>query len=96
MQKYEAGRVKQVIEEILWQVWDPIGMKEITDAPRDEYSGYVNRVLELLTSGASDDVIANHLLQIATERMGLTEFTIADMRPTVAALRAIELAQDWH
>jgi hypothetical protein len=96
MQKYAAQRVKQVIEQILWQVWDPIGMKGITDAPEDEYSGYVNGVLELLTSGASDEVIADHLLRIATEGMGRPELTIADMRPTVAALRAIELAHDWH
>jgi hypothetical protein len=55
---------------------------------------YVNSVFELLTSGASDEAIAEHLLWIATDRMELGGPTIAHMGPTVAALRAIVLPSD--
>ena len=89
MEKYAARSVKQQIDRILWEVWDPIGVNKI--APRDEYSGYVNGVFQLLTSGASDEEIAQHLLTIVHDRMELKAAMVADMQPTVSALRAISL-----
>jgi hypothetical protein len=32
------------IDEILWREWDPIGISELEDAPRDEYYGYLPQV----------------------------------------------------
>jgi hypothetical protein len=55
---------------------------------------YVNGVFKLLKSVASDESIAEHLLTIATDRMELAGPTVAHMRPTVAALRAISLPSD--
>ena len=43
MEKYAARSVKQQIDRILWEVWDPIGVNKISPA-RDEYSGYVNKI----------------------------------------------------
>jgi hypothetical protein len=51
----------------------------------------VNGVFVLLTSGVSDESIAEHLLKIATETMELSYPTIAHMHPTVPALCAITL-----
>jgi len=93
MEKYAARRVKQEIDRVLWEVWDPIGVNQFPNA-RDEYSGYVNGVFGLLTSGASDESIAEHLLRIATDKMELAGPTVAHMRPTVVALRAIKLPSD--
>jgi hypothetical protein len=93
MEKYAARRVKQEIDRVLWEVWDPIGVNRIPNA-RGEYGMYVNGVFELLTSGASDESIADHLVTIATDRMELAGPTTAHMRPTVAALRAITLPSD--
>jgi len=90
MEKYAARSVKQQIDRILWEVWDPIGVNKISPA-RDEYSGYVNGVFQLLTSGASDEEIAQHLLMIVHDRMELKAATVAEMQPTVTALRAISL-----
>jgi len=92
VEKYAARKVKQEIDRILWDVWDPIGVNTISPA-RDEYSSYVNGVFELLISGASDDAIAEHLLKIAKDRMQLNGSTLADMRLTVVALRGINLPQ---
>jgi hypothetical protein len=90
VEKYTAQVVKQEIDRILWEVWDPIGVNELSDA-RDEYSSYVNGVFELLVNGASDDAIAQHLFAIASDRMELTVATCDDMRPTVRAVRKIAL-----
>jgi hypothetical protein len=90
MEKYAARSVKQQIDRILWEVWDPIGVNKISPA-RDEYSGYVNGVFQLLTSGVSDEEIAQHLLTIVHDRMELKAATVAEMQPTVTALRAVSL-----
>ena len=90
MEKYAALKVKQEIDRVLWEIWDPIGVNKISPA-RDEYSSYVNGVFELLTSNASDDDITVHLLGIVHDRMELRAATVDDMRPTVAAHRAIRL-----
>ena len=90
MEKYAARNVKQQIDRILWEVWDPIGVNQISPA-RDEYSGYVFVVFQLLTSGASVEEIAQHLLMIVNDRMELKAATVAEMQPTVTALRAISL-----
>jgi len=51
---------------------------------------YVN-VYELLVSGADDIVLAEHLLRIVTDIIGLGGANTDAMRPTVTALRAIKL-----
>ena len=91
MEKYAARKAKQEISRILWEVWDPIGVNKIPGA-RDEYDSYVNEVFILLDSGASDEQIGKHLLHIASETMGLSGPTLADMMPAVQALRAIQFA----
>ena len=90
MEKYAARSVKQQIDRILWEVWDPIGVNKISPA-RDEYSGYVNGVFQLLMSGASDEEIAQHLLTIVHDRMELRAAMVAEMQSTVKALRAVSL-----
>jgi hypothetical protein len=90
MEKYAARSVKQQIDRILWEVWDPIGVNKISPA-RDEYSGYVNGVFQLLRPRASDEEIAQHLLTIVHDRMELKAARVAEMQPTVTALRGISL-----
>jgi hypothetical protein len=92
MEKYAARQVKQEIDRVLWEVWDPIGVNKFPDA-RSEYSMYVNGVFGLLTSGASDESITQYLIQIATDRMGLDSpgFSVGQ---TVLALRAIPVPSE--
>jgi hypothetical protein len=92
VEKYQARAIKQQIDRILWEVWDPIGVNTI--APLDEYSSYVNRIFELLVSPATDDEIATHLYNIASDTMGLGGTTVEAMRLTVAALRTIEIPKN--
>lgn len=89
MEKYAARRVKQEIDRVLWEVWDPIGVNKYPNA-RGEYRMYVNGVFELLTTGASDETITQHLIWITVDRMGLDTpgFSLGQ---TLSALRAIAL-----
>lgn len=88
MEKYAARELKQRISKVLWLVWDPIGVND-DPAARDEYDLYVNTVFESLVGGDSDEVVANKLLDIVHNRMELRRATIADMGPTVKALREL-------
>jgi len=57
------------IDDILWYDWDSIGIKDM--APRDEYQSYVPRIFRLKKSGADRQEIANLLLRLETETMGM-------------------------
>ncbi len=64
-------RVQREIKQILFEDWDPIGIKEFTNA-RDEYDSYVAGVYRLVAAGAGAHPIAQHLLQIEKDRMSLS------------------------
>ena len=57
-------------DEILYYVWDPIGC-DGNPAARDEYSSYVKRTVELLLAEKSEEELANHLLQLQMQHMGM-------------------------
>ena len=77
------------VDRVLWEVWDPLNVHDI-GAPRDEYRSYVKPIALLIRSGASDSMIANHLLVLVREQMGLEAARFDDMLPTVRALREIK------
>jgi hypothetical protein len=62
--------VYKQIDEILWNDWDPIGVNEYEEA-RDEYQSYLPLVFNLKKNNAGKETIAQHLLKIETESMGL-------------------------
>jgi hypothetical protein len=92
MEKYAARRVKQEIDRVLWEVWDPIRVNKFPNA-RGQYRMYLNGVFELVASGTSDESITQHLVRITTDRMELDSpgFSVAR---TVSVLRAIPLPPD--
>jgi len=75
------------IDEVLWRLWDPIGVNDIPEA-RDEYSSYAAGVLGLLRRGAGDEQIIRHLQAIETERMGLPVSFTRPYHAVASALRA--------
>jgi hypothetical protein len=52
--------------------WDPIGVMDDPDWPRDEYDCLVGPLLTLLQSGAADDSIAGYLRKEIVEHFGLS------------------------
>lgn len=57
------------INEILWHDWDPIGVNNIT--PRDEYENYTPEIFRLKMSGARTEEIANKLLELEQNTIGM-------------------------
>lgn len=68
--KSKESKLYQQVDEILWNDWDPIGVKGF--APRDEYQMYLPSIYKMLVDNATVNDIARKLGQIATERMGLS------------------------
>lgn len=71
--KFDEGKRKrayQLIDDILWNDWDPIGVNDMPEG-RDEYRSYISRLVDLKISGADYEEIAQHLFQIETSYMGL-------------------------
>jgi len=87
--KDESRRLRLAIRRVLLDVWDPIGVRDEPNA-QDEYDCCLGSLFQLLTTGATDDQIAEYLWRQGTEHMGLRLRKEA-MYPTVAALRKIPL-----
>ena len=56
--------------EVLYYVWDPIGVAEHVGA-RDEYDSYVPAIMNLLEEGTGGAELADELRAIQVRRMGL-------------------------
>ena len=69
--KSDAVKLGQVVDEILWRVWDPIGINDETNC-RDEYQRYVHVVADMLRRGAGEKEIAAYLSKVETTEMGLS------------------------
>jgi hypothetical protein len=80
------ARVRRVLNE-----WDPIG---VAGEVEDEYDGYINGVLGLLGSGASERAIAGHLLAIEQERMELPGAPLDRLLSVASRLRSLRLPDD--
>ena len=57
------------VDDILWFDWDPIGIKDF--APREEYQSYVPKIFSLKKNGADRLEIAEYLLKLETDHMGM-------------------------
>ena len=76
-----------VVNRLLFERWDPIGVRHEPGAPGDEYEGYAAGVLALVLHHASDDVVAEHLARIEDRWMGLTPTPLAHRVSVAAAIR---------
>lgn len=88
-----AGRIWLTIQDEIRSVlnadWDPIGV--VGDGINDEYDSYIGRIYSLLLSGASEQDIAQHLLSIEVDWMGLTGTPMDQLRTVAAMLIKLQL-----
>ena len=63
------------LREIGWARWDPIGLRGTAGQPDDEYDSYLLQAAGRLWNGASQQDIADYLVNIETEHMGLSDAT---------------------
>jgi hypothetical protein len=87
-----AGRVWLTIQDQIRVVlngdWDPIGVADIVD---DEYDMYIAQIHSLLATNSTEQTIADHLLRIELERMGLTGTPMSQLLRVAANLRNVQL-----
>ncbi|MFN0279741.1 MAG: hypothetical protein ACKVRN_14260 [Pyrinomonadaceae bacterium] len=65
--KERAIGVQEKIREVLFNEWDPIGVKDT--APSDEYDAYIGSIYRLLATGTTSEVLAAHLQKLEIEQM---------------------------
>lgn len=70
MRTFDDNELKRRVDEVLFYIWDPIGVSPIPQA-RCEYRDYVQKVLLLLEKNDDSGPISSYLQGIASERMGL-------------------------
>jgi hypothetical protein len=70
MERFAQNELEKRVDEVLFYVWDPIGVKDEPYA-RAEYRSYVTSVLGLLENGKTANEIADYLCQIESEAMTL-------------------------
>ncbi|MBB1304823.1 hypothetical protein [Pseudoalteromonas sp. SR43-5] len=68
--KESEKRLYRATDEILFYMWDPIGVRDIP-AARDEYQSYLPKVFKLVKADAANTKIAAYLNEIETTSMGL-------------------------
>lgn len=68
----------RAVDEILFYVWDPIGVSHNPEA-RDEYQSYLPQVFGLLVKGSAEAELLSYLKSV-TEYMGLQPNPEHDVR----------------
>jgi hypothetical protein len=89
--KQQLRANKQRIRDVLFHIWDPIGVSHFSDWPEDEYSGYEGRVHYLLRTGAPDDEIIDYLIWAESRMAGTLEGARERLQGVIHALRALEI-----
>jgi len=70
-ERFRFDAIAARVGEILYYIWDPIGVSGLPQA-RDEYDSYVPVIVKMLISKKGKDDIALHLYQIEKDFMGLS------------------------
>ena len=72
--KERKARFRKQIDKLreLWNAFDPIGVMDDPEWPRDEYDRYLPHTLRLLMDGAGTLAIANYVNSMVCDQMALT------------------------
>lgn len=84
--RWDWRELNKAVEVVLWEVWDPIGVRE--HAPSDEYNDYAPSITRLLFQQANDAELSAALAGVASGALGLASPSSETLVPVVAALRA--------
>lgn len=90
--KTHANRITEAIRQVLIQHWDPIGVMDDPEWPRDEYDSYIGEIYRYLIRGDSVDFIALHLRFIEEKVMGLGRLPDSARSRVAEKLKAIDVS----
>jgi hypothetical protein len=85
-QQAEYGRLIEACRQ-LWNEFDPIGVFEDGDGPRDEYDAYLPQTVKLALSGADVFKFAAYLRTVVYVNMGMLGFPERKIDEFAARLR---------
>ncbi|MGZ8363768.1 MAG: hypothetical protein ACXW3D_07685 [Caulobacteraceae bacterium] len=63
--------IGSAVHSILWNEWDPIGVRHFGDWPDDEYDFYIWPLISKITRSETVEQIADYLDWAANENMGM-------------------------
>jgi hypothetical protein len=86
-----AKQITDAIRQVLIRYWDPIGVMDDPEWPRDEYDSYIGEIYRYLARGESAEFIARHLCFIEDTAMGLGRLPEAARLPVAQKLKAINV-----
>ena len=71
MRVFDKDELRRRIGEVLYYVWDPIG---VSDEPcaRGEYESYVSAVLKLVEQNDTSGPVSSYLAEIMRSQIGLS------------------------
>lgn len=81
----------EAVRQVLWEVWDPIGVNASTGA-FGEYDSYAPAIVSLLARGCSARELETHLIKLETGSMGLSQVPSPRRVEAVAALMALRVS----
>jgi hypothetical protein len=87
-----AKRITDEIRQVLIEQWDPIGVMDDPEWPRDEYDSYIGELYRYLARGESAEFIARHLCHLEESMMGLGRLPESVRLPVARALKAIDVS----
>ena len=58
------------LRDLLYEEWDPIGVKDLAEDSADEYEAYAGQLARRLRAGASEEEVASLLMGVRVD-MGL-------------------------
>ena len=70
MKKEDIKAIQRRVDEILYYLWDPIGVKD-EPAARSEYSSYAATISSILLAEKDQESIAKQLMIFERDNMGL-------------------------
>ncbi len=70
MRVFDPNELEKRIDEVLYYVWDPIGVSGSPYA-RGEYCSYVPGILQLIRANSPAEKISSHLSNVVRTQMGL-------------------------
>ena len=87
-----ADRITDAIRDVFIREWDPIGVMDDPEWPRDEYDSYIGGVYGRLVRGESAESIAQHLCAIEESAMGLGQVSASLQLPVALKLKAVDVS----
>lgn len=88
--KTKAKGIMNSIRKVLLNDWDPIGIKDVPVA-QNEYDSYVGVIYRMIASQSQAKEVAEYLIKIEVEEMGLGLRKVENLLPIANRLLSMDI-----